>query len=122
MCSLLKNFFIRNQTRCDTCTSPYMSEGIAYNSCVNGSNYYKASEKELDEYDESMCQWKNALRADCILTPNEMRQIIGLPDVDDCQNIEYPVPVTNCPNCGALLKSDGICEYCGTHIDIFEES
>lgn len=24
---------------------------------------------------------------------------------------------TNCPNCGGILK-DGICEYCGTKVDI----
>lgn len=62
---LFKKLFNKNQTRCDMCTSPYMSEGIACNSCVNESNYYKASEKELDEYDESMRQWKKALSADC---------------------------------------------------------
>lgn len=113
--------FNKNQTRCDMCTSPYMSEGIACNSCVDGSNYYKASAKELDEYDESMRQWKNTLSAGCILTPNEVRQIIGLPDVDDSQNVERLAPMTNCPNCGAVLESDGTCEYCGTHVDISKE-
>lgn len=29
--------------------------------------------------------------------------------------------MTNCPNCGAVLESDGTCEFCGTHVDISKE-
>ena len=51
--------------------------------------------------------WDRALR-DSLMTPNEIRELIGLEPVTE------PKRITNCKNCGAPLTENGLCEYCRT--------
>lgn len=54
-----------------------------------------------------------------IMTPNEIRKVAGLDPIDIRKNV-HPRK-TNCPNCGAVIGTDGECEYCGTIVGVKED-
>ena len=53
-----------------------------------------------------------------ILTPNELREMLGLRPIDDSHylNSNTKIESNNCPNCGAPITS-WKCEYCDTVFD-----
>lgn len=54
---------------------------------------------------------------DSIMTPNEIRELLGLATIpyrDDYFAKYSDNRITNCKNCGAPLTKNGYCEYCRT--------
>lgn len=49
-----------------------------------------------------------------IMTPNEIRQRLGLGFIPELEITYSNRTGANCKNCGAPLQKDGYCEYCRT--------
>lgn len=49
-----------------------------------------------------------------IMTPNELRQLLGLGSIPELEITYSNRTGTNCKNCGAPLPKNGYCEYCRT--------
>lgn len=49
-----------------------------------------------------------------IMTPNEIRESLGMSAIKNRVDYHFAPRITNCKNCAAPLTKDGYCEYCGT--------
>lgn len=52
-----------------------------------------------------------------LLAEKDPETLYFVADDSSLDSFSYPAKkITNCPNCGAVLSSDGHCEYCGTYV------